>query len=217
MNAALGSVLLLSLLAASPADPDRGRIQAASASCAACHHLDGNNAQSDVPKLAGQNALYQVRQLRAYKAGNDPESTGDVRRHSLMSPLAARLSEQDMVDISAWYASKTVISGRTDPELAELGARLFRQGVPERGIAPCASCHGAKAEGAPRAGVPALAGQHEVYLRDQLLAYRSGERRAPIPTTAGKAAGALTDKDIEALATWLEGVKRADAGAVGGR
>lgn len=68
------------------------------ASCAACHGPGGNSMNPQWPKLAGQHAAYMVMQLKAFKSGE--------RKNALMSPMAAPLSEQDMEDVSAYFASQ---------------------------------------------------------------------------------------------------------------
>ncbi|HSS63935.1 MAG TPA: cytochrome c [Gammaproteobacteria bacterium] len=68
------------------------------ASCGACHGPDGNSANPMWPKLAGQHAAYLVKQLKAFKSGE--------RKDPLMSPMAAGLSENDMEDLAAFYASR---------------------------------------------------------------------------------------------------------------
>jgi cytochrome c553 len=78
-------------------DPAAGK--AKSGSCAACHGGDGNSPNPQWPKLAGQHAEYMVLQLKAFKAGE--------RKNPLMSPMAAPLSEADMEDLSAYFASQT--------------------------------------------------------------------------------------------------------------
>ncbi len=76
-------------------DADAGK--AKSAACAACHGADGISTMDIYPNLAGQKAAYLVKQLKAFKAGerNDP----------IMAPMAMPLSDQDMEDLAAYYAS----------------------------------------------------------------------------------------------------------------
>jgi len=69
-----------------------------SASCAACHGADGNSPNPEWPKLAGQHTRYLEKQLKAFKTG--------ARKDPLMSPMAAPLSDKDIEDISAYYASQ---------------------------------------------------------------------------------------------------------------
>ncbi len=68
------------------------------ASCAACHGPGGNSVNPLWPKLAGQHAVYLVKQLKAFKSG--------ARKDPLMSPMAAPLSDQDMENLGAYFASE---------------------------------------------------------------------------------------------------------------
>ena len=67
--------------------------------CQACHGADGNSADPQYPRLAGQYADYMVRALIDYKSG--------ARNNAIMSGFAAGLSEQDMENLAAWFASQT--------------------------------------------------------------------------------------------------------------
>lgn len=69
-----------------------------SANCQACHGVDGNSASAEFPKLAGQHADYLKMALMDYKSG--------IRKSPIMSGFAAPLSEQDMADLAAYFASQ---------------------------------------------------------------------------------------------------------------
>jgi cytochrome c553 len=76
-------------------DAERGRQKAAV--CVACHGADGIAVIAEYPNLAGQKVKYLQLAIKAYRDGE--------RRHAVMSPMAAGLSEQDIADIAAFYAS----------------------------------------------------------------------------------------------------------------
>lgn len=78
---------------------DAARGQAKSAACAACHGADGNSAVPTFPKLAGQNEDYLVHALKSYKNGS--------RKNDVMKGMAAPLSEQDIADLSAYFAKQS--------------------------------------------------------------------------------------------------------------
>jgi cytochrome c553 len=71
----------------------------ASERCQACHGADGNSADPQYPRLAGQYADYLVRALSDYKSG--------ARNNAIMSGFAAGLSEQDMENLGAWFSTQT--------------------------------------------------------------------------------------------------------------
>lgn len=79
-------------------DPAAGE-KIAGEKCQACHGLDGNSSDPQYPRLAGQYADYMVHSLSAYKSGG--------RNNAIMGGFAAGLSEQDMEDVAAWYASQS--------------------------------------------------------------------------------------------------------------
>ena len=91
--------LLASLLVSNVAwagDPEAGK--AKSQACAACHGQDGNSAAPIYPSLAGQYADYLLRTLQDYKSG--------ARKNAIMAGMVAALSDQDMKDLAAYYASQ---------------------------------------------------------------------------------------------------------------
>lgn len=80
---------------AKAADIEAGKAKAAV--CAACHGVEGKALIPNYPHLAGQNATYLVKQLKAFKDGN--------RQEPLMVPFMAPLTEADMENLAAFYAS----------------------------------------------------------------------------------------------------------------
>ncbi|GAB2191478.1 c-type cytochrome [Sessilibacter sp. MAH2] len=80
-------------------DPAAG--QAKSAFCASCHGPDGKTTVApNYPKIGGQNADYLVNALKAYRAGERKGGLSDF-----MTPMAAGLSDQDIEDLAAYFAS----------------------------------------------------------------------------------------------------------------
>jgi cytochrome c553 len=75
--------------------------RAKAAPCAVCHGPQGLSITPDAPHLAGQPALYVATQLRAYRSG--------ARRHEVMAVMAKPLSDDDIDNLAAWYASLTVV------------------------------------------------------------------------------------------------------------
>ena len=181
------------------------------AACAACHGLDGNSADPQYPKLAGQHETYIARQLALYKSGE--------RNNAIMLGFASTLSAQDMRDIGAYFANQKVVPGTADDSLIaegpnqgrkfyQVGERLFRAGNPDQGIPACQACHGPTGAGIP-GPYPAIGGQHSDYTAVQLTAFRDGavwgkDKRANA-VMAGVAAN-LTDEQIQGLATYLSGL-----------
>lgn len=92
---AAAALALLSAPAFAAGDAEAGKAKAAV--CAACHGAEGISAVEIYPNLAGQKAAYVVSQLKAFKAGE--------RNNAIMAPMAMPLSDQDMEDLAAYYAS----------------------------------------------------------------------------------------------------------------
>ncbi len=87
--------LLASANIAVAADAAAGK--AKSASCAGCHGANGISAIPTYPNLAGQNAAYTLKQLKDFKSG--------TRKDATMGAMVAALSDEDMANIAAYYAS----------------------------------------------------------------------------------------------------------------
>jgi cytochrome c553 len=187
-----------------PGDATAG--QGKAAVCGACHGIDGNSADPQYPKLAGQHESYIARQLTSFKGGK--------RQNPIMLGMAAPLSEQDMHDIGAYFATKQSRPGVADAALVELGQKLYREGDVARGIPACMACHLTDGRGNPGAIYPQLAGQHAQYVEATLKSWHDGtvwgdDAHAQImPAIAKK----LEPKDITALASYIEGLHSADSG-----
>ncbi|NDY95825.1 c-type cytochrome [Wenzhouxiangella limi] len=180
-------------------DPERGAELAEA--CAACHGQDGNSSVSDWPKIAGQHPDYAARQSRLIR-----EQIRDVPE---MYPMVMNLSDQDLQDIAAHYAEFDVEPGVADEELVERGQTLFQAGDLQAGIPSCSGCHGPAGDGIPGAHYPQLRGQHADYTADRLQRYRSGENYGdddPYSHIMTAVARNLTDADIQALSSYIEGL-----------
>ena len=166
-------LLFSSLLLGSPvvahAEGDPAAGQAKAGTCLACHGPDGNSVNPQWPKLAGQHPGYTKKQLIEFQSG-------ETRRDTMMAPMIANLSEQDMEDLAAYYATRPRTGGFASEERVELGERIYRGGNLETGVTACIGCHGPRGLGDPLAGFPSLAGQHAAYVLLQLEAFGSGER-----------------------------------------
>lgn len=154
------------LRALKAADIENGKLK--SASCAGCHGQNGVSANPAWPSVAGQRATYAYKQLRDYKDG--------TRANALMQGIVAGLSDQDLMDIAAYYATLPMPESKEagDKDLSA-GITLVKRGDATRFIPSCQSCHRADCGGNVVA-VPALGGQHAPYLVQTMNAYKSGAR-----------------------------------------
>ena len=169
-----------------------------SATCAGCHGMDGNSANPEWPKLAGQGDHYLSKQLQDFKAG--------ARKNATMAPMVAALGEQDMADLSAFYSSQAVQAGSADEKLVELGQKIYRGGNPASGVSACIGCHGPSGAGNPAASFPSLSGQHARYVENQLNTFKSGERSNDAGKMMRTIASKMTEQEIKAVASYVQGL-----------
>jgi cytochrome c553 len=173
--------------------------QAKSSTCVACHGVDGNSANPEWPSIAGQHESYLIRQLKAFRDG--------VRQNVLMSPMATRLTDEDIADLAAWYGSQTARGGETEPSKLKLGQKIYRGGNVEEQAMACAACHGPTGRGNPLATYPAIQGQHATYVAAQLRAYRSGERTSDPNQMMRAIAARLSEAEIDAVSSYVQGLR----------
>jgi cytochrome c553 len=203
LQTALAPALALALAApvlanepAAPAKPDLAKGQATAQVCAACHAADGTRGIPTNPILQGQHPEYLVKQLTEFKAGK--------RQNPIMQGMAASLSEEDMRNVAAFYASKQAAPGAaTDKELVQLGEKIYRGGIAERNIPACAGCHSPTGAGIP-AQYPRLSGQHTDYTMAQLNAFRAGSRANSAQMTG--VAAKMNDREIKAVSDYIAGL-----------
>lgn len=205
---ALTLTVLFGALAANNAtafDGDATAGKAKSAVCAACHGADGNAPVNIYPKLAGQNAEYLYKQLKDLKLGMTSGGS-EGRMDPVMSGMAMALSDQDMKDLSAFYASLNMSEGTTTEDVVDAGTKLYKAGDAERGIPACAACHGPRGNGTSLAGFPKISFQHPEYIKAQLEKFRSGARNNDQNGMMADISKKLTDQDIEILSKYLAGL-----------
>ncbi|NQY65429.1 MAG: cytochrome c4 [Alteromonadaceae bacterium] len=197
----LGLGLLNSAVAAE-GNAEAGK--AKSAMCAACHGADGNSLVPIYPKLAGQSAAYMAKQLADFKLG--AMSGGkEGRADAVMGGMVMALSDQDMLDLAAYFSSQSISVGNGSANAA--GEKLYLGGDAERGITACASCHGNDGKGMALAGFPALGSQNSAYLKEQLEEFRSGVRANDKGSIMRDIAAKLDDEDIAALMQHMSSLK----------
>jgi cytochrome c553 len=196
--------------AAHPAGPvfgDAKTGESKAAACGACHGMDGNSADKQYPKLAGQNEAFIARQLALFKS--------QKRQNPIMLGFASQLSEQDMHDVGAYFATKASLPGVADEKLLDRGQALYRGGDAALGVPACMACHGPDGRGMAGAGYPQLAGQWADYVQTKLRDWKAGttwgdDVNAKIMPEIAKRLG---DQDIAALASYVEGLHTAGATA----
>ncbi|MBR9728618.1 c-type cytochrome [Shewanella intestini] len=201
---ALSIVATMSTPAMAAGNAEAG--QAKSAMCAACHGVDGNSMIDMYPKLAGQHSNYLEKQLTDFRAA---AKTGgkEGRMDPIMGGMSMALSDQDIADLAAFYASQK----KTDINVAdvpELGKQLYLSGDNARGITACIACHGPKGNGIETAGFPEVSGQHANYIKIQLTKFRDTNRNNDLNGMMQDVSKALSNEDIEALSKYISSIKQ---------
>jgi cytochrome c553 len=186
--------------AASDAMTDRQKatLHKAIDTCASCHGINGRSVAPTFPNLAAQSAPYIEAQLHAFK----DQSRADPDAQAYMWGMASQLSDPMISGLANYFATQPAAEGKPgNAALIAQGKHVFEEGVPARQIPPCATCHGAHAQG--MATFPRLAGQHAPYLLKQLLVIQSALRTAPVMHGVVKD---LSRQQMEAVVAYLESI-----------
>ena len=165
--------------------------------CASCHGAGGNSTMAANPKLAGQHESYIYKQLMNF-------GTPD-RNQAVMTTYAKMLTDDEKKNIAAYLSTQAAKPGAAkNKDTVDLGKKIYRGGIAERGVPACASCHGATGAGIP-VQYPRIAGQHQDYASNQLAMFKSGARKnSPQMTTIAKR---MSDDEMKAVADYIAGLK----------
>ncbi len=172
----------------------------ASTVCVACHGADGNSAIVTYPSLAGQNASYIAKQLADFKS--------QTRNDPVMFGMVAALSEDDMKNVAAYYASQTPKGGKAAADKVDLGERIYRAGIAKKGVAACTACHGPAGAGISTSGYPAVSGQHSAYVESQLQKFAEGTRSNDPNRMMRDIASRLSKDEMAAVASYMQGLSK---------
>ena len=174
--------------------------QEAAKPCVACHGEDGNTLIPEYSNLAGQNAKYLFKQLQLIKSGERPIP--------LMVGQLDNMTDQDLRNMSAYYATLPGKIGQSKVDGLDKGETIYRGGILEKKVAACTACHAPNGNGNSLAGFPRLSGQPVEYLVVQLKAYREDQRTSDeyVGGMMRDVASKLTDTEIEAVANYITGL-----------
>ncbi len=180
----LGFFLIATACQTAFAGVEEGRVKAQT--CVACHGPGGNSVIPSIPSLTGQPKQFLVSALFQFREGK--------RVNPLMSPLTEKLSNTDLNDLAAYFASQPLVVAKVASTVdAEQGKRLTASNN-------CVACHAPTLMGQQH--IPRLAGQHKDYLRDQLLQFKAS-KRGEMDGTMTSAAQGLSLADIDLLADYM--------------
>ena len=165
--------------------------------CVSCHGAAGNSTIVANPKLSGQVSNYVYKQLVDF--------TGPTRVNPVMTTYAKMMTDEEKKNVAAYVAAQTAKPGAAkNKETIDLGRKIYRAGIADKGVAACASCHGAAGAGLP-VQYPRLAGQHQDYTVAQLTAFRQGGRKNSVQMTT--LAQRMSDDEMKAVADYIAGLK----------
>ena len=165
--------------------------------CLSCHGANGNSTIAANPKLSNQIEAYTHKQLVDF--------TTPQRVNPVMTTYAKMLTDEEKRNVAAYLAVQKVKPGAAkNKDTVELGRKIYRGGIAEKGVAACASCHGANGGGIP-VQYPRLAGQLQDYTVAQLVAFRTGARSnsAQMTTLSQR----LSDAEMKAVADYIAGLR----------
>lgn len=164
--------------------------------CQGCHGEDGNSIDELIPKLAGQYEKYISKQIRNYQAG--------VRSHEIMNAMAATLSDEDLADISSYFANQAKMKGNGATS-NEQGKNIFLKGNLSQMVLACVNCHGISGKGlSPNSPMfPVIGGQHKAYLLKQLIDFKEDDRVNSPNAIMNRIVRSLSNADLEALAEYI--------------
>ena len=120
--------------------------------------------------------------------------------------MVAALSDEDINDIAAYYASLEGATGDSNPDRWDLGQRLYRAGDASKGLAACMACHGPSGRGNPAANYPSLTGQYSAYTEAQLKAFKAEHRANDLNGVMRNISAKMTNEEIEAVSDYIEGL-----------
>jgi cytochrome c553 len=162
--------------------------------CTMCHGVRGMS-DANTPNLAGQYSSVIYKQLLDFQSG--------ARRNAVMSPMVVNLSDQDMRDLSAYYADLPRFVASSNGASPSAPA-IVAHGAPMRNIASCAACHGGIDH---KAGSPWLEGMPAAYTKAQLYAFANDTRHNDISEQMRNVARNMTPEEIDAAANYYAGAQ----------
>ncbi|MBD0678543.1 MULTISPECIES: c-type cytochrome [Pseudomonas] len=162
--------------------------------CSLCHGLTGESVSPLVPKLAGQQKDYLTSQLTDFTQHGHTEVPGNRYMGGL-----THLTGTQIVELADYFSSQSAMKAQADTPDAR-GESIFRQGLPQAGVAACSSCHGADGRG--NGQVPRVAGQHAMYMARQILRLQQSVQR-PHGAPMQQVDHALSQVDAQSVAQYM--------------
>ena len=199
-----GAALAACALAATPAFAQSGEdiamqgTKAGALACSACHGAKGEGQPAAaIPRLAGHDAGYLLRQLDSFADGK--------RKNDIMTPIASALTPAERKAVAAYYAKQKAPQApepaKADTATLALGGAIAEGGDWSKGVPGCSQCHGPHGSGVGSL-VPRLAGQSAEYIEAQLKAWAAGTRKDDPMGLMAAIAKKLDAKEVSAVAAY---------------
>ena len=188
-------------------DPEVAGATLAQQVCSNCHGVTGMAVSPNVPNLAAQQPDYLAAQLKGFRE----RSRRDPAGYEYMWGISRKLTDRQIEELAAYYAAQSARSQPVEgtPAAAGAGQTIFENGLADKGVPPCGTCHGSDAFG--KGAFPRLAGQHADYLVKQLTVFQRTDERpegGPMKTVAH----ALSHTEFTQVAAYLQSMPSLPAG-----
>ena len=166
--------------------------------CSKCHGAAGVSVSPLFPNLARQQKTYIEAQLKLFRQ----RERSDPHARAFMWGKAQDLNDDQIEGVAQYFASQLPARGTAsrNSALAQKGKSIYENGVTERGVVACMTCHGPNAEGQADNAFPRLAGQHRDYLMLQLEYFHALLRENAVMQGV---AASLSNDEIAAVAEYL--------------
>ncbi len=184
-------------LAVKAGAPDAKRGEALNQTCQGCHGPMGHSTQSGTPSLGGQVPNYTALQLAAFRA--------KLRPSPIMQAIAARLSDQNIVDLAAYYAQQNPRGAwPADAALKAKGAQFYNVGAVARNVTACVVCHGASGRGNNELHIASITHQSPKYTMEVLHEFKGvPDFQIPYPNAMHIVTNGMTEDELSAVTAYL--------------
>lgn len=184
-------------LALKAAAPNSKYGEALSKTCQGCHGSLGHSSESQYPSLGGQIPNYTTLQLAAFRA--------KLRPSTVMQQMAAKLSDQDIVDLAAYYAGQQPRKAwEANAALKAKGEQIYNVGVVARNVTACVVCHGASGRGNNDLHIASITHQSPKYTLEVLHEFKNvPDYKIPYPNAMHIVTAQMTEAELSEVTAYL--------------
>ena len=167
--------------------------------CETCHSKENLQMNPIWPFISGQNKEYLSKQILDYQSGE--------RKHGVMQQMVSKLNGLDISDITKFYSEQPVTVNSKQNSINSAGKMIYESGVVSSGANACVDCHGADGKSNAAGGFVTLSGQQKVYIKNQLYAFKYGDRTNDLNGLMQKSVEHMSDKEIENVSEYISSLK----------